>query len=69
MIGRRGTRAEPSIPAAIASRLEENRDIIVAFNVDARSKYKLVSDIMDQPREANAVDVMFTSHNEPAEAP
>jgi len=54
------------IQGVIASRLEENRNIIVAFNVDARSKYKLVSDIMDQLKEANAVNVSFTSLYEPA---
>jgi biopolymer transport protein ExbD len=50
-----------SIQNIIASRLEENRSIIVAFNVDAKAKYKLVSDIMDQLKEANAVNVSFTS--------
>ncbi|MDD4858154.1 MAG: biopolymer transporter ExbD [Candidatus Krumholzibacteria bacterium] len=50
-----------SIQGIIASRLEENRGIIVALNVDTRTKYKLVSDIMDQLKEANAVNVSFTS--------
>jgi biopolymer transport protein ExbD len=50
-----------SIQAIMASRLEENRSIIVALNVDTRAKYKLVSDIMDQLKEANAVNVSFTS--------
>ncbi len=54
------------IQGVIAGRLEENRSIIVAFNIDARSKYKLVSDIMDQLKEANAVNVSFTSLYEPA---
>jgi biopolymer transport protein ExbD len=48
------------------SRLEENRNIIVALNVDTRTKYKLVSDIMDQLKEANAVNVSFTSLYEEA---
>jgi biopolymer transport protein ExbD len=55
-----------SIQAIIASRLEENRAIIVALNVDNRAKYKLVSDIMDQLKEANAVNVSFTSLYEEA---
>ena len=49
------------IQGIIASMLEENRGIIVAFNVDHRSKYKIVSDIMDQLKEANAINVTFTS--------
>jgi len=49
------------IQGIVASMLEENRGIIVAFNVDQRTKYKLVSDIMDQLKEANAINVTFTS--------
>jgi len=55
-----------SIQGIMASRLEENRNIIVALNVDTRTKYKLVSDIMDQLKEANAVNVSFTSLYEEA---
>jgi biopolymer transport protein ExbD len=50
-----------SIEAIMASRLEENRAMIVALNVDTRTKYKIVSDIMDQLKEANAINVSFTS--------
>jgi biopolymer transport protein ExbD len=50
-----------SIQSIMASRLEENRSIIVALNIDTRTKYKLVSDIMDQLKEANAINVSFTS--------
>lgn len=49
------------IQGIVASMLEENRGIIVAFNVDHRTKYQLVSDIMDQLKEANAINVTFTS--------
>ncbi|RJR30831.1 MAG: biopolymer transporter ExbD [Candidatus Latescibacterota bacterium] len=49
------------IQGIIASRLEENRGLIIAFNVDNRTKYKLVSDIMEQLKEANAINVTFTS--------
>jgi biopolymer transport protein ExbD len=49
------------VQGIVASMLEENRAIIVAFNVDQRAKYKLVSDIMDQLKEANAINVTFTS--------
>jgi biopolymer transport protein ExbD len=55
-----------SIQAIIASRLEENRALIVALNVDTRAKYKLVSEIMDQLKEANAVNISFTSLYEEA---
>ncbi|MCX5754069.1 MAG: biopolymer transporter ExbD [Candidatus Krumholzibacteria bacterium] len=55
-----------SIQAIMASRLEENRAMIVALNVDSRAKYKLVSEIMDQLKEANAVNVSFTSLYEEA---
>ena len=50
-----------NIQAIIASRLEENRGLIVAFNVDHRTKYLMVSDIMEELKEANAVNVSFTS--------
>jgi biopolymer transport protein ExbD len=49
------------IQGIVASMLEENRAIIVAFNIDTRTKYKLVSDIMEQLKEANAINVTFTS--------
>ena len=49
------------IQGIVASMLEENRAIIIAFNVDLRAKYKLVSEIMDQLKEANAINVTFTS--------
>ena len=49
------------IQGIIASRLEEDRGIIVAFNVDGRTKYKVVSEIMEQLKEANAINVTFTS--------
>jgi biopolymer transport protein ExbD len=55
-----------AIQGIMASRLEENRSIVVALNVDTRTKYKLVSDIMDQLKEANAVNVSFTSLYEEA---
>ncbi len=50
-----------SVHAIIASRLEENRGLIIAFNVDHKAKYHLVSDIMEQLKDANAVNVSFTS--------
>ena len=50
-----------NIHAIISARLEENSGLIVAFNVDHKTKYFLVSDIMEQLKDANAVNVSFTS--------
>lgn len=49
------------IDAIIGAKLAENRGLIVAFNIDHRTRYGLVSDIIDQLKEANAVNVSFTS--------
>jgi len=49
------------IDAVVTKRFEENRALIVAFNIDRRTKYDLVSRIMDQLKEANAVNVTFVS--------
>ena len=49
------------IQGIVASMLEENRAIIMAFNIDTHTKYKLVSEIMEQLKEANAINVTFTS--------
>jgi biopolymer transport protein ExbD len=53
-----------SINPIIASRLKENFSLIVAFNIDKRTKYQLVSDVMDQLKDANAVNVTFVSVGE-----
>lgn len=52
------------INKVITSRFEENPQLVVAFNVDFRTRYSLVSDIMDQLKEANAVNVTFVSVGE-----
>ncbi len=52
------------INKVVAKRFEENRSLIVAFNVDRRTKYDLVSRIMDQLKEANAINVTFVSVGE-----
>jgi biopolymer transport protein ExbD len=44
--------------------LSENPSLIVAFNADHRTPYGIVSDVMDQLKEANAVRVSFTSDPE-----
>jgi len=41
--------------------LSEKRDLIVAFKADDRAPYGVVSDVMDELKEANAIRVSFTS--------
>ncbi len=50
-----------NVNAIIAARLAENRGLIVAFNIDQRTRYGLVSQIIEQLKEANAINVSFTS--------
>jgi biopolymer transport protein ExbD len=50
-----------NINAVISAKLAENRSLIVAFNIDQRTRYGLVSQIIEQLKEANAVNVSFTS--------
>jgi len=52
------------IDAVVTKRFEENRSLIVAFNIDRRTKYDLVSQIMEQLKEANAINVTFVSVSE-----
>ena len=52
------------IDRVIASRLEENRNLVVSFKVDRFARYRLVSDIIDQLKQANAVNVTFVSVGE-----
>lgn len=44
--------------------LSERPDLIVAFNADDRAPYGVVSDVMDQLKDANAIRVSFTSDPE-----
>ena len=41
--------------------LSERPDLIVAFNADDRAPYRVVSDVMEELKDANAVRVSFTS--------
>jgi len=50
-----------TIHTIVSKRFEENRSLVVAFNVDRRTKYDLVSQIMEQLKEANAVNVTFVA--------
>lgn len=49
------------IDAVVTKRFEENPALVVAFNIDHRTKYNLVSEIIEQLKEANAVNVTFVS--------
>jgi len=52
------------IDRVIAPRLEENRNLVVSFKVDRFARYKLISDIVEQLKQANAVNVTFVSVGE-----
>jgi biopolymer transport protein ExbD len=41
--------------------LQERPDLIVAFNADDRAPYRVVSDVMEELKDANAIRVSFTS--------
>ncbi|MDH4035985.1 MAG: biopolymer transporter ExbD [Candidatus Krumholzibacteria bacterium] len=41
--------------------LSERPDLIVAFNADDRAPYRVVSDVMEELKDASAVRVSFTS--------
>ncbi len=51
----------PQIQDILVAALSERPDLIVAFNADDRAPYGIVSDVMDQLKEANAIRVSFTS--------
>jgi biopolymer transport protein ExbD len=44
--------------------LSERPDLIVAFNADDRAPYGVVSDVMEELKDANAIRVSFTSDPE-----
>lgn len=41
--------------------MSERPDLIVAFNADDRAPYRVVSDVMEELKDANAIRVSFTS--------
>ena len=53
----------------LVTMLSERPDLIIAFNADDRAPYGVVSDVMDQLKEANAIRVSFTSDPKSANAP
>lgn len=58
-----------NIEAIMVNMLVEKPDLIVAFNADDRSPYGVVSDVMEELKQANAVRVSFTSDPERAGVP
>jgi len=53
-----------NVEAIIVTMLQEKPNLIVAFNADDQCPYNVVSDVMDQLKQANAVRVSFTSDPE-----
>jgi len=53
----------------IVTMLSERPDLIVAFNADDRAPYGVVSDVMEELKEANAIRVSFTSDPKSANTP
>lgn len=49
--------------------LSERPDLIVAFNADDRAPYGVVSDVMEELKDANAIRVSFTADPKRAGAP
>jgi len=54
----------PQIEDILTNLLSERPDLIVAFNADDRAPYGVVSDVMEQLKDANAIRVSFTSDPE-----
>ena len=46
--------------------LDENPALVVAFNADHRTPNRVVAEVIDQLKKANAVRVTFTADKEPA---
>jgi biopolymer transport protein ExbD len=61
--------AVDNIENVIITMLQEKPSLIVAFNADDRCPYNVVSDVMEQLKNANAVRVSFTSDPESASQP
>ena len=55
-----------SVADIIVVMLSERPDLIVAFNADNRAPYGIISDLMEELKEANAIRVSFTSDPERA---
>lgn len=54
----------PQVEDVLKVMLGERPDLIVAFNADDRAPYGVVSDVMDELKDANAIRVSFTSDPE-----
>lgn len=53
----------------LVSMLSERPDLIVAFNADDRAPYGVVSDVMEELKDANAIRVSFTSDHKSVDRP
>jgi len=51
----------PQVEDILITMLSERPDLIVAFNADDRAPYGVVSDVMEELKDANAIRVSFTS--------
>lgn len=51
----------PQVKGIIALKLAENPNLIVSLVADRKTRYRAVSDVMDQLREALALRVSFTT--------
>jgi biopolymer transport protein ExbD len=54
------------IQGIVSSLLRENAALIVAFNADERTPNKVISDVIEQLKKANAVRVSFTASKQQA---
>jgi len=52
------------IEPMVVKRLMENPALIVAFNTDSDCPYRILADVMEQLKRANAVRVSFTAKRE-----
>ncbi|UCH83956.1 MAG: biopolymer transporter ExbD [Candidatus Latescibacterota bacterium] len=55
-----------SIKDVMIATMQDNPALIVAFNADHRTPNGVISDVMDQLKEANAVRVSFTADKQKA---
>ena len=55
-----------SVEDIMVTMLSERPELIIAFNADNRAPYGIISDLMEELKEANAIRVSFTSDPERA---
>jgi biopolymer transport protein ExbD len=52
------------VEGIISQKIAANPALIVAFNVDEKTKYRLVSDVIEKLKRVNALRVSFTARKE-----